>query len=244
MWRWISGVLLTLTALAGPSEAGLIVTIESKQLQTTAPDFVDVSISSDSGDALDSAAYVFTITRLSGPGLLHFGTTNADDLLNNANYVFQGVSTLTPGSPYGSSSQTSYPNDTFIGGDSTQLGGDGNPINATVRGANQPQLLTRLQLTPDQVTSLSSFEIDLTPVTGTGSVGDPTSFTTFDTGSMTDTTVAFTSTSGVITFDSMTSSPEPGSVGLAIVVAMGFLARCAWVWRTRKDGSDGHDGSI
>ena len=230
-------VLLVISFAAVPmasAEASLILTVGSTQLQTSSPGFVDVTISSDAGDALDSVSYEFLITRLTGPGFLHFGSTNSDDLLNNANYVFNGVSTLTPGSPYGSSSQTSFPNDTFIGGDSTQFDGNGDPINAPVHSAGNPQLLTRLQLTPDQVTSLSSFEIDLVPLSGQGSPGDPTSFTTFDSGSSSDMTVTFTSTSGVITFGSPpTSSPEPGTVGMALAASLCILGRWYWLRRAK-----------
>jgi hypothetical protein len=225
--------LATMLGLAGQANAGLILTVENKQLPTNAPGFVDVSIGSNAGDILDSVSYEFVITRLSGPGFLHFASTNSDDLLNNTNYVFNGVSTLIPSTPYGSSSQTSFPNDTFIGGDSTILDVNGDPINAPVHSAGSPQLLTRLQLTPDQVTTLSSFEIDLVPRSGQGSLGDPTSFTTFDSGSLLDTTVAFSSESGVVSFAPFTAVPEPGTIRLALFAAVCLLTHWRWTRHTR-----------
>ena len=136
----IAAVVLLLSYVGISSADTILVSVESKSLTTTGTGFVDVSISSGSFDSLDSVNYEFVITRLTGPGFLHFIATNADDLLNDSNYIFSGVSTLTPGSPYGSSSLTSYPDDTFIGSDSTQLDGSGNPTNVPVPDPGHPRL--------------------------------------------------------------------------------------------------------
>jgi hypothetical protein len=135
-------VWVVVLGLARPAAADLIVTISGSTVPAGGAGFVDVFIESDDllfGDPLSSFGFEFRITT-GGATRLEFVDPQADPQLTDPNYVFFGDSAAsnTP-FPVGTVSMTSVPNDTFIGGDFTDSGGD---VTVTIS-----KLLARLQVT-------------------------------------------------------------------------------------------------
>ncbi len=194
-----------LLASTAPAGAGFVIQVGDLQLQTGGTGFLDVSIRSDAtgGDRLNAFGFELRI-ETTGPARLEFVSPQPDPQLGSPNYVFAGNSLDgTLGLPVGRVLATSVPNDTFVGGDSTNTG------EVTVTGN---RLLARILVTG--ATRLAPRAGDTFTISVVSRA--PTSNTLFlnDAG-----TVGFTTRSGTVT---VASVPEPGS--LVLLATGGLLA--------------------
>jgi hypothetical protein len=134
-------VLFICTLQVGVINGGVIVSIEDATLAPNSRTFVDVSISSDGAgaDVVSATGFEFHIST-AGATQLEFVTPQASDYLSEPAYLFVGDSLANSFPPVGSVSTTIVPNDTYIGGDSTNSGGN-------IALSNQGHLLVRLEIT-------------------------------------------------------------------------------------------------
>ena len=111
------GSLVLLTS-ASVSSAGVIVTVGDATIVAGSTGTLDVTIES-STDLLQSFGFEFRITT-AGTTRLEFVDPQGDSQLTDSNYVFSGDSFNEINSfPVGAVSTVTVPNDTFVGGDST-----------------------------------------------------------------------------------------------------------------------------
>jgi hypothetical protein len=198
-------VLLPLSFAHG----SLFVSIDSKTIATGSSGYVDVTIRSDSADALAQFGFEFRISTLT-PTQLDFVSPQSDAQLTDGAYMFAGDSLAADaGISVGSVTTVVVPNDTYLGGDAT-LSGLEVPVPAL------PALLVRLELTT--LTSLAptigdQFLVEL--------VRGPNTF--FQDSEFSD--LPFSSTSGTVTIGAI---PEPSSLALqagALLLLMAIASR-------------------
>ena len=126
------------TVMTASAQGGIIVSVGDATVGAGGTAFVDVLISSDGSDPLQSFGFDFRITG--GPGRLEFVNPQPDPQLTDGTYVFAGDSFAQINSfAVGAVSTTSVPNDSFVGGDSTDSFAD---VTLT-----SSRLLARLQVT-------------------------------------------------------------------------------------------------
>jgi len=192
--------LLILWGVAAPSQGGVIVTIQDLTITQGQSGFVDVTISSDSGDLLNNYGFQFLITG-GTTSSLSFVDPQPRAYLSDSSYVFSGNSSavLVP-ADIGNVATTTTTNDTYNGSDSLFTG-----TNVTL-GATQ-QLLVRLNVQASGVPPNPNdvFTISVNPAA--------TAFLDFNFNP-----ASFTSTSGSVT---VAVVPEPSSLALAII-GLGF----------------------
>ncbi|HUT94315.1 MAG TPA: hypothetical protein VMY37_32950 [Thermoguttaceae bacterium] len=111
---------LCLAALAPTADAALHVDVGDLALVPGETGYLDVTISSDSGDLLDIFGVEFRIST-SGTTRLEFVDPPPDPQLADPAYIFFGDSLAEFFPPAGAVSTTSTANDTYIGGDGTIL---------------------------------------------------------------------------------------------------------------------------
>lgn len=217
-------LILLIAGSSGAARADLIVTIGDADVAVGGPAFVDVFVRSDAilGDFLSGFGFEFRI-ETAGASRLEFVNPQPDPQLADARYVLFGDSLdANAGLPVGNVLLKVVPGDTFLGGDSTDSGG--NVLVTTSR------LLARLQVTAATALPPSlgdTFTIRL--------VDDPAgsnSFFSNNAGS-----VPFSSMSGTVTVRSV---PEPSSLLLALVAAPGL----AWWIRRQGRRTTGADCSF
>lgn len=205
--------MATCLTLHASAWADLVITIEDADIQPGQTATVNVWISG-SDDALSFFGYEFAITpKGSTASSLQFVDPQPEaTFVTTTNYVLYGDSWAAQSSPYlvGAATTTTTPNDTFLGGDSTN-----SLTNMTVGGTNR--LLLQMQVTAN--TSLppvsgDSFEISL----------QPTSSTFFEDAS--GTPVPFTAVTATIH-----AVPEPATV---VSMVSAGLALCGLVWFRRR----------
>jgi hypothetical protein len=209
VWIWLSVLLLLLVAT--PARAGFVVSIGDASVPRGGTGTLDVwlssTASSSSPDLLNNLAFTL---QIGGPNELKFSSSQSFSYLSSGQYIFAGDSTdQTTSSPGGTVAQTVYPNDTFVGNDSTN---SGNPVSLST--ANTPVLLAALTL-DTTITSLGDkYSISLVPSSGNGSMegSSQTFFDVFDFSTGLETSaVPFTSMAGTVTITGA-SVPEPSSL--------------------------------
>ncbi len=222
--RYQFALLVFALELISPSvlSAGIIVRITDSAFAPGEGGFVDVFIRSDGADTLSDFGFDFRIEALNGAvRQLRFASSQSDQQLNFANYVFASGSLKRDGDDFFSippaaigsvsTSSSGYLNDRFIGNDSVA------PLAAPTTGVgvgNQEKLLVRLEFA-------SALGL-LAPVTGDQfRVSLATSpFTQFLDPNISP--MNFTSNVGIIR---VASVPEPTSASLIIVFAAFYAAR-------------------
>jgi hypothetical protein len=216
-------ILLNLSLIAlvsgavSRARADLVITIGDLTLAPGGAGTIDVTITSDATpvDTLDSFGFEFRITG-TGPTRLEFTATQPDPFaLTNPDYVFLGSSSdQQNGLTLGSVSTTTVPNDTYIGGDQTGVGGSAVSIVGT-------KLIAQLSVTT--VTSLppmagDSFTITLVPGINTD----------FSSGGS---SIGFTSRPGTVLVSAV---PEPRSIHL---LCLGGLVLATTIPRRRVEAA-------
>jgi hypothetical protein len=230
MWIWLA-VLLPLVAV--PARADFVVSIGSPTIPQGGTGTLDVYLTSTAGssaaDLLNNYAFTLQIT---GPNELQFSSSQSFAYLSSGQYVFAGDSSAQMTSSAGGTvSKTIYPNDTFIGNDSTA---SGNPV--SLSSANTPVLLAALTLDTTITSPGDTFSISLLPSSGDGSMSG-SSQTFFDVVDFANTgletsAVRFTSISGTVMITGG-SVAEPGSI-VAGLTGMLIVAGIAAVRRLRR----------
>jgi len=232
-----------LAGFAVPARAGLIISIGNASVAQGGTGTVDVLLtstaSSGTPDLINNYGFQLQITnngvdntQLAFSANQDFGYSNNSSL--NPAYLFLGDSFAAqpPPTPVGSPGQTVYPNDTFIGADSTF---SDNPVSLS---SGNTYLLASLTVTT--VTGASpvigdAFTISLVPTSGTGSLSANTNiyFVNFDFNSGTElSATSFTSTSGTVNIVGVVV-PEPASI-ISGLAALLILAGVHGVRRVRR----------
>ena len=189
------------------ASGGLILSVEDLTLPAGGTGFVDVTIKSDGVDALNLFTFEVQILPFGAPqGLLEFTSPQPDPQLADLNYVLFGNSIKSLGIPVGNVGQTVSPNDTFAGEDFTvDLSDVG--VEATER------LLLRLQVTASAAAAPlagDQFSIVLTDLLFLSSDGS---------------LVPFESTPGTVTVAAAAAVPEPASISLLCLGALGLVVK-------------------
>jgi hypothetical protein len=197
-------LLVVQVLLSSSARAELLITVESKMIQSGQEGDVNVWISSNSGESLNNFGVEFRITT-GGATRLEFVDPQPDSQLTNPSYVFHDNSgDLNTPLPVGLVSTTTTPNDTFIGGDFTFDGSD-------VQVTSSPLLLATLRVTSSTA---------LPPAPGnTFTISLIDSLNTFFVSS-TD-SLQYSSTAGTVTV--VASVPEPSSFIIAAAACGGML---------------------
>jgi len=214
MWIWCLAVVLPLFAVS--ARADFVISIGSPSIPQGGSGTLDVWLTSNanatSPDPLNNYAFTLQIT---GPNELQFSPSQSFAYLTSGQYVFAGDSTAQiTSSPGGTVALTNYPNDTFVGNDSTF---SGNPV--SLSSANTPVLLAALTLDATITSPGDSYTVSLAPPSGNGSMNS-SGQTYFDVVDFANTgletsAVSFTSTAGTVTITAQ-SVPEPGSIVSAL----------------------------
>ena len=188
--------------LVSPVRAALVITVADATVPAAGSGFVNVFVESDqpTGDLLQSCGFEFRITT-AGATRLEFISPQASYFSDPA-YVFFGDSfDENAALPAGTVSSVSVPNDTFVGGDSTDSFSD-------VTVTNQ-RLLASLQVTANTALPPVPGDTFIVELLSTGN----TFF--LDSGFN---PVSFGSTSGTVTILQPTNPvPEPSSLALLLV---------------------------
>jgi hypothetical protein len=224
---WLLAMLLCLTG--GSARADFVISISSVTVPQDGTGTVDVwltsTASSSSPDLLND--YGFTL-QITGPNELQFANTQSYGYLSSSQYVFAGdsddqMTSSAGGTVTSSGPPNGYPNDTFVGYDSTF---SGNPV--SLSSANAPALLASLTLSAAITAVGDSYTIGLILPSGDGSISSSvqTYFDVLDfSGAGTETSsVPFTSTSGTVMI-SPAAVPEPASIVSALtglLILIGF----------------------
>lgn len=187
---------------------------------------VEVTIAG-TGDAVNLVGYEFRISAGSSASQLQF-LEESESFLSDVDYLFAGNSLVANdgvSSSVGAVSTSLLPNDTFIGGDSSDDFAD-----VTTAGSKLLVTLVVKHLAGpvDPLTTVGQqFAISLVPVDGDSSeFAEGTSNTGFLASSLTG--VAFVSQLGMVTV----TIPEPSTVSLAMVACLTGMMR-----RGRRTGS-------
>jgi len=218
-----------LAMFAAPARAGIVISVGSASIDQGATGTIDVWLTSDAGqmspDLLNNLGFTL---QISGPHELQFAAAQSFAYLSSSQYVFAGDSTAQmTASMGGAVTQTVYPNDTFVGADSTFTG---NPV--SLSSASTPVLLAELALDATITSPGDRYTISLLPSMGNGSINNSTQtyfdvFDFFNTG-METSSVAFGSSAGTVTIRG-SAVPEPPSIvsGLtAVFIVAGTLRAC------------------
>jgi hypothetical protein len=213
------GAGLACVVLAGPVQAGILITTGSITLDEGGSGFVPVMIQSTSGTLpLDFVGYQFQITTTSGRLLEFQDSPFPDPTFADSRYVFFGDSadqSIMSGLGFASTSTT--PNDTFIGGDFTA-------DSATVNIAETPTMLL-VDLPVMAVTAVAGdvFTISLVPSADASPVGLDGN-TGFSAGG---TFLPYASLPGAVTINQ--AVPEPGGItilGVGVLSILGYVIGC------------------
>lgn len=206
--RAVCHSFLAALLLGATCHAGLLIEIGEVTLAAGSTGYVDVTISSDSGDSLDAFVINFLI---SGPGVeFATGPGEPDDLqLSDPDYVFPLGNSLA--AVFGPSAgvvgiSTVSPNDTYSGSDAT-IDGLGAVVPTTNRLLARLHLIATTALPGDQVSLVMLDSTSGYP--GLASVFYSPTWITDPAGSE----LAFSSVAGRIT---VAAVPEPGGATLLL----------------------------
>lgn len=224
--RCFLAAMLILLISSMSASAGLIITIGNATVAAGATTTVDILIRSDPGTTTNLASFGFEVLLTTPPSVVHFTGPQPDAQLTEPLYVFFGDSAAhTTPFPVGSVSSTLAPNDTFIGGDSTNFDPNTNSFTNVVV-TDMDRLLARLEIGADELAGNETGSLSLIP-------SDNTFFFDANFNDFTFVGTPFTSTSGTITVQAAGSDqnggvvPEPTSLsifafgGIALLVAQG-----------------------
>ena len=179
--------------------------------------FIDVLISSNSADALDSYLYGLNITG--GNGIV-FSDPQSESFLSDGNYVFSGrssnVNNALPASLVGGGGSTIAVAD--VSYDPASLPFPGDPLPFVLPGAGLPALLARIEF---EAVSAGIFNVDFDP----GSSFSDVNFANFN----------FTSSGANITVNAA-AVPEPATITLVCVT--GLVGGVMRYRRRRKAGAE------
>ncbi|MDB4679214.1 PEP-CTERM sorting domain-containing protein [Rhodopirellula sp.] len=200
--------LLLLSMCSVPaSMAGVIVQVGDASISAGGSGFVDILISSDSGDNLDSFSLLANITGDPTNGSLGFDTdANQPDISLDASYVFFGN---TGG--YFADAEGDFDTLTFNAGDSSS---DFNGV--TLSGT--PKLLVRVAIIHTTASPIAAVGDTFT----ISVAGSPD--TVFADSSFNSLTVS-TNSSGTVQIVSATV-PEPGTFSMLCIAGLGMCSRC------------------
>jgi hypothetical protein len=166
--------------------------------------YVDVFVSSNSSDALDS--FLFGLNITGGPGAV-FSNTQSEAFLTDSNYVFfnrsASVNQVLPATSVGGGGSTISVGD--VSYDTASLPFPGDPLPFTLPGSGSPSLLARLEF---DAIAPGTFNVDI----DLGSSFSDVNFNNF----------SFSSTGSSFT---VTAVPEPSSIGGAVALALGGYLR-------------------
>ena len=151
-------LMIVLAGWSAPTRADFVISIGSTSIAQGSTGTIDVFLTSTalpaSPDVLNNLGFTLQIT---GPNdFVTFDANQNFSYLNASNYVFSGNSSdwingqSFPPPSGGSSSQTVYPNDSFVGSDSTF---SGNPV--SLDSSNTPVLLATLTLDAAVITNVN-----------------------------------------------------------------------------------------
>ncbi len=228
---------LALAAWAVPARAELTITIGSAQIAQGTTGTVDVLISSDNNDQLNSFSFEL---QISGPNELQFvqpsgdtwvTSTNPQYLLQNATLAYDASLTGDSVSNNGSGKNNQY--DGTNQTTTTDVNNNVIPGPDVTLATGVSYLLVALQLDTTNTSVGDQYTISLAPGSGTGSVNDgtPNFFDTLDSSSneVANSGIPYTSNPGTITIVGA-SVPEPGS----LVLGLGATAMMAGVGAVRR----------
>jgi hypothetical protein len=242
---WVLCFAGVLAAIATPARADLVISIGSASVTQGGTGTIDVLLmstaSSQAPDLINNFGFQLQITnngvdntQLAFSANQNFGYLS--DTTLNPQYVFLGDSIGAGPPPSGGIVTTTiFPQDTFVGLDSTA---SGNPVSLS---AGTTYLLASLSistLTGAPPTANDSFTISLVPPAADGSINTSTKtfFDNFDftTGAELSAT-PFTSTSGTVTIVAA-AVPEPASIvsGLTAIMVLGTIRVFGWFRRARR----------
>jgi hypothetical protein len=231
--------LFLLASLSSAARADLIISIESVSVPAGGSAVFDVWLTSNasatSPDLINNFGYQLQITN---NGLdntqLAFSTAQNFNYLTDANftpsYIFLGNSSdAQPPNFAGIPITTLYPDDTFIGFDSTE---NSQPVSLSSGDAYLLASLTVTTSTTAQPLIGDNFTVSLVPGTGDGSVFDGTStyFDNFDFDSGEEVSASrFSSEAGTVTI-----VPEPSSIA-ASLVGIVIVGGIQWARRSARE---------
>ncbi|MFO0911021.1 MAG: PEP-CTERM sorting domain-containing protein [Isosphaeraceae bacterium] len=225
MYRTTLLGLIALGLLAAPANAQVIVTVQDATINEGQTGYVDVLISSTTNAPLSLFGFEFRIAGTTANRLL-FVNPQPTAYLTDPNYVLFGDSLIEMSNlPVGNVTQTTVPDDTFIGGDYSNTFSD-------VILPVTPKLLARLQITAATVLPpLGGETYTLSLILNNPPPGPPNnSYYTFFQDSLFNEIPLDPSSrlQGTITVQSV---PEPGTWALsAVALAAGGLV----TWRRRS----------
>lgn len=156
-----------LLALAAPARADLVITGGAATVSAGGTGTVDFTIQSTSGDMLSAFGLQLQITVQTGGSFLQF-TGSQPSPYTNPNYVFAGDSfgQTFPLPFWYSPTTTTTPNDTIVGGDSTN---SGNAYTVSSTGTGPGSYLATVQFqAPGGAAVGDSWSIALVPSSGAG----------------------------------------------------------------------------
>ncbi|WP_148596839.1 PEP-CTERM sorting domain-containing protein [Aquisphaera giovannonii] len=221
---------------AVPARADLVISIGDATVAQGGTGTLNVYLSSTADasapDVINNYAFLIQITANTA-GNLAFSSSQGFGYLNDGSYVFFGNSAdyvaglMSPPPVGGTPSTTDYPNDSFVGFDTTN---DFSPV--ALSSSSGPVLLASLSLDASITSEGESFTVSLVPNAGDGSSGSGsgTYFDVVDDGFSEQSAVSYTSTSGTVTITA--AVPEPASASLGLIATC--LLACGLVRRSSR----------